>query len=208
MESAQMELFDSRATVVHREPMWSPLSPPSGASLHSKRKNMPAGSCSLWLIYAFTVFIYCFFFKGMKHPYRPSELDSRSFSSGLDMQMDDETNSDSQAEGAVQDQRSLGDSLPSALHKPKREGKQRRYMLCEVCNIQLNSTAQAQIHYNGKSHQKRLKQISNGKVSSNTGRCCGMHFTVPTTGQHITESHTGTRTHTLHCPLLPKHCCV
>ncbi|XP_075701389.1 zinc finger protein 385C [Rhinoderma darwinii] len=35
--------------------------------------------------------------------------------------------------------------------------------LCDVCNIQLNSSAQAQIHYNGKSHQKRLKQINKGK---------------------------------------------
>uniref|UniRef100_A0A673BFZ5 Zinc finger protein 385C n=1 Tax=Sphaeramia orbicularis TaxID=375764 RepID=A0A673BFZ5_9TELE len=52
---------------------------------------------------------------------------------------------------------------------PKRERKQRSYTLCEVCNIQLNSAAQAQIHYNGKSHQKRLKQISNGKMQSNTG---------------------------------------
>lgn len=136
----------------------------------------------------------------MKRPYSPSgllntELDSRSFSSGLDVQMDDETNSKSQAEDAVQDQGSLGLSLPSALHKPRREGKQRRYMLCEVCNIQLNSGAQAQIHYNGKSHQKRLKQISNGKASSTTGRCCGMHFTVQTTVQHVTEPHTGTHTH-------------
>uniref|UniRef100_A0A4W4FL60 C2H2-type domain-containing protein n=1 Tax=Electrophorus electricus TaxID=8005 RepID=A0A4W4FL60_ELEEL len=38
----------------------------------------------------------------------------------------------------------------------------RSYMLCEVCNIQLNSAAQAQIHYNGKTHQKRLKYISSG----------------------------------------------
>lgn len=153
------------------------------------------------------------FFTGMKRPYSPSDVlnteESRSFSSGLDMQMDDGTNGNSQAEGAVQDQRSLGVSPPPALHKPKREGKQRRYMLCEVCNIQLNSAAQAQIHYNGKSHQKRLKQISNGKVSSNTGRCCGMHFTVQTTVQRITQSHTGacadthTHTHTLYCPLLP-----
>ncbi|XP_029692267.1 zinc finger protein 385C isoform X2 [Takifugu rubripes] len=110
----------------------------------------------------------------MKRPYSPSavlktELDGSSFSRGLDVQMDDETNSDSQAEGAAQDQHPQGVSLPSALHKPKRERKQRRYMLCEVCNIQLNSAAQAEIHYNGKSHQKRLKQISNGKASSNTG---------------------------------------
>ncbi|KAG7257401.1 hypothetical protein CRUP_037444 [Coryphaenoides rupestris] len=44
--------------------------------------------------------------------------------------------------------------------------KQRSYTLCEVCNIQLNSPAQAQIHYNGKSHQKRLKQISKGKMAA------------------------------------------
>ncbi|XP_056404810.1 zinc finger protein 385C isoform X2 [Hyla sarda] len=40
------------------------------------------------------------------------------------------------------------------------------YTLCNVCNIQLNSAAQAQIHYNGKSHQKRLKQINKGKNPS------------------------------------------
>ncbi|KAJ1135864.1 hypothetical protein NDU88_002293 [Pleurodeles waltl] len=45
----------------------------------------------------------------------------------------------------------------------KKEKKMQSLTLCEVCNIQLNSTAQAQIHFNGKSHQKRLKQISNGK---------------------------------------------
>ncbi|CAL1587747.1 unnamed protein product [Knipowitschia caucasica] len=49
-------------------------------------------------------------------------------------------------------------------HRPKRERKHRSFTLCDVCNIQLNSAAQAQIHYNGKSHQKRLKQISNGKL--------------------------------------------
>ncbi|XP_077068525.1 zinc finger protein 385D isoform X6 [Siphateles boraxobius] len=49
--------------------------------------------------------------------------------------------------------------------RPKRERKHRSYTLCEVCNIQLNSAAQAQIHYNGKTHQKRLKHINN----SNTG---------------------------------------
>ncbi|KAJ8414361.1 hypothetical protein AAFF_G00052310 [Aldrovandia affinis] len=54
-------------------------------------------------------------------------------------------------------------------HRPKREKKHKTYTLCDVCNIQLNSPAQAQIHYNGKSHQKRLKQISNGKPSSSTG---------------------------------------
>uniref|UniRef100_A0A8C4TPZ4 Zinc finger protein 385C n=1 Tax=Erpetoichthys calabaricus TaxID=27687 RepID=A0A8C4TPZ4_ERPCA len=51
----------------------------------------------------------------------------------------------------------------------KREKKQQTYTLCEVCNIQLNSPAQAQIHCNGKSHQKRLKQLNKGKPTSSPG---------------------------------------
>uniref|UniRef100_A0A3Q3X8K0 Matrin-type domain-containing protein n=1 Tax=Mola mola TaxID=94237 RepID=A0A3Q3X8K0_MOLML len=64
--------------------------------------------------------------------------------------------------------------------------KQRSYTLCEVCNIQLNSAAQAQIHYNGKSHQKRLKQISNGKMASSTGRPLFLTF------QHMSVCFQGT----------------
>ncbi|KAM4025932.1 zinc finger protein 385B isoform 2-T2 [Anomaloglossus baeobatrachus] len=48
------------------------------------------------------------------------------------------------------------------------EKKKIFYSLCEVCNIQLNSAAQAQIHYNGKSHLKRVKQLNNGKLPTNT----------------------------------------
>ncbi|KPP58511.1 hypothetical protein Z043_123656 [Scleropages formosus] len=51
----------------------------------------------------------------------------------------------------------------------RREKKHNKYMLCEVCNVQLNSLAQAQIHYNGKSHQKKLKQMSSGKQRGNVG---------------------------------------
>ncbi|XP_058260611.1 zinc finger protein 385C isoform X3 [Hemibagrus wyckioides] len=46
--------------------------------------------------------------------------------------------------------------------RPKPERKHRSYTVCEVCNIQLNSAAQAQIHYNGKTHQKRLKHMKSG----------------------------------------------
>ncbi|XP_074835215.1 zinc finger protein 385C-like isoform X3 [Carettochelys insculpta] len=53
--------------------------------------------------------------------------------------------------------------------RAKREKKQPSFTLCEVCNIQLNSAAQAQIHYNGKSHQKRLKQLNKGKVPPGQG---------------------------------------
>lgn len=111
----------------------------------------------------------------MKRPFSPSALSTgdlgrREFAAKLDVQVDGEPCCDAQDEGAVPDERALGGAVPSALHRPKRERKQRSYTLCEVCNIQLNSAAQAQIHYNGKSHQKRLKQISNGKVPTNTGR--------------------------------------
>ncbi|KAM3597218.1 uncharacterized protein V6R79_001426 [Siganus canaliculatus] len=111
----------------------------------------------------------------MKRPFSPStppntELDTSGFSTGLGAQMDLETCCyDTQDEGAVLEEQSQGGALTSALHRSKRERKQRSYTLCEVCNIQLNSAAQAQIHYNGKSHQKRLKQISNGKAPVNTG---------------------------------------
>lgn len=50
--------------------------------------------------------------------------------------------------------------------RAKRERKHRSYTLCEVCNIQLNSAAQAQIHYNGKTHQKRLKHINNSSAGT------------------------------------------
>ncbi|KAL0963715.1 hypothetical protein UPYG_G00309910 [Umbra pygmaea] len=39
------------------------------------------------------------------------------------------------------------------------------FSMCEVCNIQLNSQAQAQVHYNGRSHLRRVKQMSSGEVS-------------------------------------------
>ncbi|NXK44379.1 Z385C protein, partial [Chauna torquata] len=55
----------------------------------------------------------------------------------------------------------------------KREKKHQSFTLCEVCNIQLNSAAQAQIHYNGKSHQKRLKQLNKGKMPVVQGRSLG-----------------------------------
>lgn len=43
------------------------------------------------------------------------------------------------------------------------ERKKLLYSLCEVCNIQLNSAAQVQTHYNGKSHLRRVKQLNNGE---------------------------------------------
>ncbi|XP_041858730.1 zinc finger protein 385B isoform X3 [Melanotaenia boesemani] len=37
------------------------------------------------------------------------------------------------------------------------------YSLCEVCNLQLTSAAQAQLHYNGRSHLRRVKQLQAGE---------------------------------------------
>ncbi|XP_035262989.1 zinc finger protein 385C isoform X3 [Anguilla rostrata] len=88
----------------------------------------------------------------MKRPFSPSPL----LENGQSLETEPRGNSSEGQSGVPE-------------HRPKREKKHKTYTLCEVCNIQLNSAAQAQIHYNGKSHQKRLKQISNGKPSSSTG---------------------------------------
>ncbi|XP_049715027.1 zinc finger protein 385C isoform X7 [Elephas maximus indicus] len=55
---------------------------------------------------------------------------------------------------------------PSEPPKPKRERKRPSYTLCDVCNIQLNSAAQAQVHCGGRAHQRRLRQLSLGKTPS------------------------------------------
>ncbi|KAG5854868.1 hypothetical protein ANANG_G00042380 [Anguilla anguilla] len=89
----------------------------------------------------------------MKRPFSPSPL----LENGQSLETEPRGNSSEGQSGVPE-------------HRPKREKKHKTYTLCEVCNIQLNSAAQAQIHYNGKSHQKRLKQISNGKPSSSTGK--------------------------------------
>lgn len=71
----------------------------------------------------------------------------------------------------AQDGESEAEFLPDdSEEKPEREKKHTNFTLCNVCNIQLNSTAQAQIHYNGKSHQKRLKQLSNGMLKIDNGK--------------------------------------
>lgn len=89
---------------------------------------------------------------GMKRPFSPAEEETLTEHTGHRGVSSDGV------EFTTQD-------APPASHRPKRERKHRSYTLCEVCNIQLNSAAQAQIHYNGKTHQKRLKHINN----SNTG---------------------------------------
>ncbi|XP_014832533.1 PREDICTED: zinc finger protein 385C-like [Poecilia mexicana] len=57
---------------------------------------------------------------------------------------------------------------PSALPPPVQQtpspGQGGTYSLCEVCNLQLTSAAQAQLHYNGRSHLRRVKQLQAGQT--------------------------------------------
>lgn len=53
-------------------------------------------------------------------------------------------------------------------YRLSKEKKKMIFSFCDVCNIQLNSAAQAQLHYHGKSHLKRVKQLNNGKIPTNT----------------------------------------
>ncbi|XP_033975686.1 zinc finger protein 385C-like [Trematomus bernacchii] len=50
----------------------------------------------------------------------------------------------------------------ASVHRAKRERRQgsSSATMCQVCNIQLNSSAQAQIHYRGKTHQRRLRRLA------------------------------------------------
>ncbi|NWT49874.1 Z385B protein, partial [Erythrocercus mccallii] len=94
-----------------------------------------------------------FFSENMKKPWSPDlPVDNQSYNSDFT---------------SLPDQEGEKELAPDATEEKKeREKKHTNFTLCNVCNIQLNSAAQAQIHYNGKSHQKRLKQLSNGNLKS------------------------------------------
>ncbi|XP_070629588.1 zinc finger protein 385C isoform X5 [Bos indicus] len=62
---------------------------------------------------------------------------------------------------------------PPEAPKPKRERKRPSYTLCDVCNIQLNSAAQAQVHCGGRAHQRRLRQLSLEKTTPGPGPASG-----------------------------------
>ena len=55
--------------------------------------------------------------------------------------------------------------LPVLLLQLQQENRKLGYSLCGVCNLQLSSPAQAQVHYNGRSHLRRLRQLSHGDSS-------------------------------------------
>lgn len=68
---------------------------------------------------------------------------------------------------------------PGTEREVKRKRTPGAPTLCQVCNIQLNSSAQAQIHYNGKTHQRRLRQATRAKSSSGARVSTGNAFRNP-----------------------------
>ncbi|XP_070304349.1 zinc finger protein 385B [Salvelinus sp. IW2-2015] len=86
------------------------------------------------------------------------------------------------------------------LQLQQQEKKKLFYSMCEVCNIQLNSQAQAQVHYNGRSHLKRVKQMNNGEAPAPaTG---SLPTSTLSLSRSTTSSSTGSSCHSNTLPAL------
>lgn len=83
----------------------------------------------------------------MKRPNRPDTLDGS---------LPPKSHEEEEEEGK-EDERRI-----AAGHRAKRERRQGivSATMCQLCNIQLNSGAQAQIHYKGKTHQRSLRRLA------------------------------------------------
>lgn len=94
----------------------------------------------------------------MKRPKSPNWLDSSPPPKSQQGQEEEEEEEDEEERKVV------------AGHRAKRERRQgsSSATMCQVCHIQLNSSAQAQIHSRGKTHQRRLRRlvkvVSTGRV--------------------------------------------
>ncbi|XP_053184525.1 zinc finger protein 385B [Scomber japonicus] len=53
------------------------------------------------------------------------------------------------------------------------------YSLCDVCNLQLTSTAQAQLHYNGRSHLRRVRQLKAGETGQHQATAGAQSRSLP-----------------------------
>lgn len=86
----------------------------------------------------------------MKHPKKPDWLDSSPPPKSQEGQEEEE-------EEEEEEERKVSEG-----RRAKRERRQSSSSatMCQVCNIQLNSSAQAQIHYRGKTHQRRLRRLA------------------------------------------------
>ncbi|XP_045925799.1 zinc finger protein 385B-like isoform X2 [Micropterus dolomieu] len=85
----------------------------------------------------------------MKRPKSPNWLDSSPPPKSQQGQEEEEEEEDEEERKVV------------AGHRAKRERRQgsSSATMCQVCHIQLNSSAQAQIHCRGKTHQRRLRRL-------------------------------------------------
>ncbi|XP_030284534.1 zinc finger protein 385B isoform X2 [Sparus aurata] len=64
--------------------------------------------------------------------------------------------------------RSTATSISLSVQQTASTGQGGAYSLCEVCNLQLTSSSQAQIHYNGRSHLRRVRQLQAGETGQQT----------------------------------------
>lgn len=65
-------------------------------------------------------------------------------------------------------------------------GQSGTYSLCEVCNLQLTSAAQAQLHYNGRSHLRRVRQLQAGDNRQQAaGLSCDCRITAASAWAHV-----------------------
>ncbi|XP_040912515.1 zinc finger protein 385B [Toxotes jaculatrix] len=55
-------------------------------------------------------------------------------------------------------------SISLSVQQSPSPGQGAAFSLCEVCNLQLTSNAQAQLHYNGRSHLRRVRQLQAGET--------------------------------------------
>lgn len=111
--------------------------------------NMPAFDLPvlLWGLHSFTAPLTFFSSIDMKHPKRPDLLNNNSPPPKSQEQQQEEDEEEKRM---------------SQGHRAKRERRQSSSSptVCQVCNIQLNSSAQAQIHYRGKTHQRKLRRLA------------------------------------------------
>ncbi|XP_044073666.1 zinc finger protein 385B isoform X2 [Siniperca chuatsi] len=60
--------------------------------------------------------------------------------------------------------RPIPTTISLSVQQTPSPGQGGAYSLCEVCNLQLTSAAQAQVHYNGRSHLRRVRQCQAGET--------------------------------------------
>ncbi|XP_024142869.1 zinc finger protein 385B isoform X1 [Oryzias melastigma] len=70
--------------------------------------------------------------------------------------------------GMCQEILSTSSAHTLSVQKTSSPGQGWGYSLCSVCNLQLTSAAQAQLHYNGRSHLRRVRQLQAGETGQQT----------------------------------------